>query len=62
MFSLLNDDEYKWIYVSLFAADSHTEYDVRVGQARHLNQTEDVFFPLHTDTEMPSKLNLRLGF
>ena len=62
MFTLLNDNGYKWIFFKLYAARSYTEYEVRVGQATHLNQTEDVFFPLHTDTEMPSKLNLRLGF
>ena len=46
MLTLLNDGGYRWIYSIFWAGTSHTEYDVRVGQVLHLNQTEDVFFPL----------------
>ena len=46
LFRLYNDDGYKWIHINFYAASSYTEFGVSVGQARHLNQTEDVFFPL----------------
>ena len=46
LFQLLNDDGYRWIAFKLYAANSYTEYEVMVGQAIHLNQTEAVFFPL----------------
>ena len=46
LFQLLNNDGYRWIFSNFWADLSYTEYDVFVGQARHLNQTEDLFFPL----------------
>ena len=46
MFTLLNDDGYAWIYININFLEATTEYRVKVGQALHLSQTEDVFFPL----------------
>ena len=46
MFSLHDNDGYKWGRINLFAASSYTEYDVWLGAVSFINQTETVFFPL----------------
>ena len=46
LFQLLNDDGYRWIHNNVWAASSFTEYDVRAGEASHLNEKEGVLFPL----------------
>ena len=46
MFVLLDDDGYKWIHMNLFAAYSHTEFEVSAGEVKRTIQTDHVFFPL----------------
>ena len=46
MFTLLDNDGYRWGYINLFAGSSYTEYEVWLGPVDIINQTETVFFPL----------------
>ena len=53
MFVLLDDDGYKWIHMNLFAAYSHTEFEVSTGQVSRTIQTDHVFFPPPMDSSLP---------
>ena len=46
MFSLLDNDGYKWEHLAIYATSTHTEYEVWLGPVHIINQTETVFFPL----------------
>ena len=46
MFSLLDNDGYKWEHLAIYATSTHTEYEVWFGPVHIINQTETVFFPL----------------
>ena len=46
MFLLLDVDGDQWGYISLYAAGSYTEYNVKLGPVYFDKQTESKFFPL----------------
>ena len=46
MFTLLDDDDGIWGYIKLYAASSHTKYEVRFGRLHAAARTEVFFYPL----------------